>query len=233
MSRCPPKKKTKTADQPVPTIGATKVSFTYLRETISSLYSALGDMHELYSVGLITNTSKPTKCRLLRDIITHALNVMRHLGLDGDDTTRNKAVHNCVRYPLKENKGVSLVDGNVHKVDVVFHGSVPLADKSRPAGHFLLPHSVLHITKLATSFSKDRLWDKWDTDRNLLYSLSKEVGELCEAIGWVTPGITTCEVGPSKVHEISTEAADVIIYALKMAHQLQVTQDLGTIGSEA
>lgn len=231
MPRLPRKKKNKTTHAPVaPPVVATRVHWSFVRQTMSAMFAALGDMHELYSCGLDTNTGKRIKCRVLCDLITLAMKIMGHLRIDGASTTYAKVQHNRDRYPVETNKGSSLVDGDTHKVDVVFAGSVPLLDDVPSPEPFLRKDDVLGLTHDALQFSKDRDWDHMDTVKNLLYLLSGEVGELSAALGWIKPGVVTESIPPTKVHDICGEAADVVIYALKLADRLAITADLVSAG---
>lgn len=76
------------------------------------------------------------------------------------------------------------------------------------------------------AFAKERDWEQFHSPKNLVMALSGEVGELIEHFQWLSEEQSRSLSGEQKV-EISKELADVFIYLVKIADELEV--DLYTV----
>ena len=202
---------------------STTVSLFLLRQSISEMFVTLGDLHDLYGTYYLrTAGTTRTLVSSLHKLISTSVAILTLLSLDPAATTTAKLDHNADNYPLAENRGTSLLHGTAVKRGLVFHGSVPTRNgvDAPPFNH----SKAKAITQRAMRFSRDRQWEVYDTEKNLVYALSAEVGELCNAVGWGDgAGGNDIEIGPDKIHSIAGETADVIIYSLKLAHVLGIT----------
>lgn len=77
------------------------------------------------------------------------------------------------------------------------------------------------LLKKILKFRKERNWKKFHTPKNLAISISLEANELLEHYQWLS---TKESLNYSKKNktEISEEMADVFIYLLLMAHDLDI-----------
>jgi NTP pyrophosphatase (non-canonical NTP hydrolase) len=69
-----------------------------------------------------------------------------------------------------------------------------------------------HLTHQLLAFRNERDWAQFHNPKDLAIALSTEAGELLECFLWKQPN----EAKPEKIRE---ELADVIAYALLLAHE--------------
>src|SRR5688572_17738860 len=81
--------------------------------------------------------------------------------------------------------------------------------------------SLVEISRRLRQFRADRKWERFHTPRNLAISLAVEAGELLEHFQW-----SDLQTGPEENlqhHEVVSELADVVIYAVQLADSLNVS----------
>ena len=71
------------------------------------------------------------------------------------------------------------------------------------------------------NFSMERDWEKFHSPKNLSMALNCEAGELIEHFQWLTEEQSR-NLDPAKTRAIAMEMADVFIYLLLLADQLQI-----------
>ena len=91
------------------------------------------------------------------------------------------------------------------------------------------PNDLTTIRDTVRSFVAERDWDQFHTPKNLACALSVEVAELLEHFQWLHTG-TAAELGSRALKETSHEMADVLVYLVRLADQLNV--DLGAAVEE-
>lgn len=73
------------------------------------------------------------------------------------------------------------------------------------------------------AFVEAREWGKFDTPKNLVMALAREVAELSENFQWLTPEESASAMtDPGLGNAISEELADVVYYVLRMADVLGI-----------
>lgn len=77
------------------------------------------------------------------------------------------------------------------------------------------------LVKKILKFRKERNWKKFHTPKNLAVSISIEANELLEHYQWLSTR-ESLEYSKKNKTEISEEMADVFIYLLLMAHDLDI-----------
>jgi NTP pyrophosphatase (non-canonical NTP hydrolase) len=70
-------------------------------------------------------------------------------------------------------------------------------------------------------FTKERNWDQFQTPKNLCMALSAEAAELLEVFMWLTD-TQSRSIKKAKLREAEEEIADVFIYLLRIAHELDI-----------
>ncbi|NHZ91769.1 nucleotide pyrophosphohydrolase [Massilia sp. CCM 8733] len=85
------------------------------------------------------------------------------------------------------------------------------------------------IRTLARAFVEERDWGQFHTPKNLSSALSVEAAELLEHFQWLKTG-TQEELGAEKLAQVRHEMADVLVYLVLLADQLDV--DLGAAVQE-
>jgi len=87
------------------------------------------------------------------------------------------------------------------------------------------PHSP--ITSLAdlivavNQFAEQRDWEQFHTPKNLAMALNVEASELMEHFQWLTQQQSST-LDPEKQEAVAMEMADVLIYLVRMASQLDI-----------
>ena len=66
-----------------------------------------------------------------------------------------------------------------------------------------------------------RAWHQFHSPKNLSMALSVEAAELMEHFQWLSQA-ESADLAPAKKREVAAEMADVFIYLLRMAEQLEV-----------
>lgn len=85
------------------------------------------------------------------------------------------------------------------------------------------------IRTLARAFVEERDWGQFHTPKNLSSALSVEAAELLEHFQWLKTGAHE-ELGAEKLVQVRHEMADVLVYLVLLADQLDV--DLGAAVQE-
>ena len=83
---------------------------------------------------------------------------------------------------------------------------------------------LLDIQSRSRKFVEDRQWQNYQTPKNLSMALIVEAAELVEHFQWVTEDQSQ-NPNPAKKIEISNELADILIYLLRIADELNI--DIG------
>lgn len=78
-----------------------------------------------------------------------------------------------------------------------------------------------HLRDLVRAFVAERDWDQFHTPKNLALSLIVEAGELLEPFQWVATGGTD-ELTDLQLLQVRQEAADVLIYLIRLADKLGI-----------
>jgi NTP pyrophosphatase (non-canonical NTP hydrolase) len=82
---------------------------------------------------------------------------------------------------------------------------------------------VKELAARLRDFADRREWQQYHTPKNLVMALSAEVGELTEHFQWLTPeearNVMTIA---GRASEIEDELADVFIYLVRLADELNV-----------
>lgn len=76
------------------------------------------------------------------------------------------------------------------------------------------------LTELVLAFRDARDWAVFHTPRNLAGSLSIEAAELLEVFQWDLDD--SAQVDPDRKARLKEELADVVIYALLLAHETEI-----------
>lgn len=74
---------------------------------------------------------------------------------------------------------------------------------------------------LLREFVRERDWSIYHTPKNLATALSVEASELLEPFQWLNSG-TKEELGAAKLNAVRHEMADVLVYLVQLADQLDV-----------
>ena len=81
--------------------------------------------------------------------------------------------------------------------------------------------SLEELAARLAEFARERDWDQFHTPKNLAMALVAEVGELVEHFQWLTAAESQA-LDPSKRAEVALELADVLLYLVMLADQLDV-----------
>ena len=84
-----------------------------------------------------------------------------------------------------------------------------------------MPDTIKNISDELKQFAIKRDWEQFHTPKNLSMALIAEAAELVEHFQWLTPEQSKTITG-EKLQDISYEMADIFIYLLRMAEQLDV-----------
>ena len=91
--------------------------------------------------------------------------------------------------------------------------------------------TIADLKILVQTFVDEREWQKFHNPKNLVMSLSIEVGELMEHYQWLTPAEADAATqDPENRREIADEMADCLAYLVSLASRLDV--DLSTALAE-
>jgi dCTP diphosphatase len=80
---------------------------------------------------------------------------------------------------------------------------------------------IEHIQKRIRKFRDERDWMQFHNPKNLACSISIEAAELLEHFQWKTPAEAE-KLSQEKLGEISHELADIAVYVLEMADNLEI-----------
>jgi NTP pyrophosphatase (non-canonical NTP hydrolase) len=95
-----------------------------------------------------------------------------------------------------------------------------LLPQIRPGGRTC---KVKELAARLRDFADRREWQQYHTPKNLVMALSAEVGELTEHFQWLTPEeARNVMTVADRASEIEDELADVFIYLVRLADELNV-----------
>jgi dCTP diphosphatase len=80
---------------------------------------------------------------------------------------------------------------------------------------------LLQLRDALREFAAERDWDQFHTPKNLAIALSVEAAELLEHFQWIGDNDPE-QFTPRKLDEISLEAADVLLYLVRLADKLNI-----------
>lgn len=81
--------------------------------------------------------------------------------------------------------------------------------------------SIQKLSDDLKQFAIDRDWEQYHIPKNLAMALIAEAAELVEHFQWLTPEESK-NVSGEKLRDIGYEMADIFIYLLRMAEQLDI-----------
>ena len=82
------------------------------------------------------------------------------------------------------------------------------------------PDSLVHLASRLRQFTEERDWGQFHSPKNLAMALTGEAGELAAEFQWLTEA-ESWKPTPEQMERIHQEAADVLIYLVRLADQLQ------------
>ena len=77
------------------------------------------------------------------------------------------------------------------------------------------------LAEALRQFSRERDWDQFNSPKNLACALSVEAAELLEHFQWMGEDQSR-QLAPEKLHAVSLEAADVLLYLVSLADKLGI-----------
>jgi len=80
---------------------------------------------------------------------------------------------------------------------------------------------IKNLSNDLKDFAVKRDWEQFHTPKNLSMALIAEAAELVEHFQWLTPEESK-NINNEKLTDISHEMADIFIYLLRMAEQLDI-----------
>ena len=81
--------------------------------------------------------------------------------------------------------------------------------------------SLQQLAHAIAQFAAERDWEKFHSPKNLVMALSCETAELMEHFQWLTQEESR-SLSAEKKNQVAMEMADVFIYLLRLAEQLQL-----------
>ncbi|MCU7939552.1 MAG: nucleotide pyrophosphohydrolase [gamma proteobacterium symbiont of Bathyaustriella thionipta] len=81
--------------------------------------------------------------------------------------------------------------------------------------------TIKNLSSDLKDFAIKRDWEQFHTPKNLSMALIAEAAELVEHFQWLTPEESK-NIDGEKLKDISHEMADIFIYMLRMAEQLNI-----------
>ena len=84
-----------------------------------------------------------------------------------------------------------------------------------------MPSAIKIISDDLKQFAVSRDWEQFHTPKNLSMALIAEAAELVEHFQWLTPEQSKA-ISADKLKDVSYEMADIFIYLLRMAEQLDI-----------
>ena len=83
--------------------------------------------------------------------------------------------------------------------------------------------NIEEIQARLAEFAKERDWEQFHSPKNLSMALAGEVGELLEIFQWLTEEQSRkSSLNEDQLAAATEELADVLIYALRLADQLDI-----------
>lgn len=84
-----------------------------------------------------------------------------------------------------------------------------------------MPDSLDNLTLAISRFAEERDWEQFHSPKNLAMAIIVEAGELMEHFQWLTQQQSR-ELDDEQRRAVSLEMADVLIYLVRMAEQLNI-----------
>jgi NTP pyrophosphatase (non-canonical NTP hydrolase) len=81
------------------------------------------------------------------------------------------------------------------------------------------------LQKRLAEFAAERDWEKFHSPKNLAMALAAEAGELVEEFQWLTE-TESANLDAAQKQAVAYELADVMIYLVRLADQLDVDLDV-------
>lgn len=78
---------------------------------------------------------------------------------------------------------------------------------------------LMDLTLRLRQFAAERDWERFHSPKNLAMALTGEAGELVAEFQWLTEAESR-ELDPERLARVQQEAADVLIYLVRLADQL-------------
>lgn len=82
--------------------------------------------------------------------------------------------------------------------------------------------NIQQLKDLVASFTKERNWEEFHNPKNLSMSIAIEASELMEIFQWLSEEESWKVMEGSEATHLKEELADVIIYCLSLANQLDI-----------
>lgn len=83
--------------------------------------------------------------------------------------------------------------------------------------------NIDELKKTLVNFSKRRKWEKFHSPKNLAMAMAGEMGELLELFQWLTEKESfQVKNNPSCKEKVAYELADILLYAVHIASQLDI-----------
>jgi NTP pyrophosphatase (non-canonical NTP hydrolase) len=82
-------------------------------------------------------------------------------------------------------------------------------------------NTLADLTYSLRRFAAERDWERFHSPKNLAMALSVEVAELLEHFQWLTQAQSR-DLPPEKLAAVRDEAADVLIYLVRLADRLDI-----------
>lgn len=83
------------------------------------------------------------------------------------------------------------------------------------------PDNLEALRRRLAGFAAQRDWDQFHSPKNLAMALIAEAAELVEHFQWLTEDESR-SLAPERLHEVSLELADILIYLVRTADKLGV-----------
>ncbi len=83
------------------------------------------------------------------------------------------------------------------------------------------PDSLEHLRRQLAAFTASRDWQQFHSPKNLSMALIAEAAELVEHFQWLTEQ-QSCDLAPEKKNAVALELADILIYLIRTADQLDI-----------
>lgn len=83
------------------------------------------------------------------------------------------------------------------------------------------PDSLEQLRRRLAAFARHREWEKFHSPKNLAMALIAEVAELVEHFQWLSEE-DSWQLSAEKLAEVRLELADILIYLVRTADQLNV-----------
>ncbi len=81
--------------------------------------------------------------------------------------------------------------------------------------------SLENLRRQLAEFAQRRDWDQFHSPKNLSMALIAEAAELVEHFQWLSEEQSR-QLGPEKLNEVAMELADILIFLIRTADQLDI-----------